>query len=645
MLAKLMQGIRKTKCSGHPPPCQMCEQLDTACVVDLTLDMRRRTALQRTMEESRAFQDTLKAVIGILRSGDSAEIQDFVMHIQRKAEEEDALEALQNELQRRGKSESVGLSRKIKEEEDGNQDFGLEEEEEGSTNELASTPSSARKRTFSMQGGDPPRPLINPLQRGSSDSGEGESLASRYLPLISKLRTASDREATRILHDLRTSPVSTEDLASLNLLGRRHSRPNLNIQTNQYSGIAQTSSLDRANWHPSLRITRPDLLPPLTSSPQGRWNEQSSDISTSQVCMTFIVPAPFHYVTFHYAPLFRKAQADQTTQPFNRSISGQTDSGTAGMASHSDPGAPRFPMSSASQHQPSSLIAPSASPENQAYSVTYNATQVQHSSPVLEMFGDLRALGASNSGQYHTSLEEFTVRSSATIPVYLIQSRLIIEDSPLNKVSTGFRDAARHMIATGTPEIEIVNGTDVVVDLFFRERWLTDGFTCSSWACELCRSFGEVDNFVRLACVFLLTRLMRVLVPSAMTKPVVTDPFQWMICPTPKTYSEIPESQRPTPTQCFIPHMPAIDLHPIPAMRDLLCHRLQDWVTPTTQTGLSCNWPLSIDEALDIDLVTGSIKVSKIFGEHVSRCENWSFNSYALTLYPELEGKVRIKDG
>jgi hypothetical protein len=136
--------------------------------------------------------------------------------------------------------------------------------------------------------------------------------------------------------------------------------------------------------------------------------------------------------------------------------------------------------------------------------------QVRKTSQVLEMFGDLRALGGSNSRQYHTSLEEFTVQSAATVPVYLIQSRLVIEDSPLSKVFTGFRDAARQMVATGTPVLDIVNGDDVVVDLLFRDRTLNDGFTCSSWACELCRSFGEVHDFVRIGWAFLLTKLMRV---------------------------------------------------------------------------------------------------------------------------------------
>lgn len=125
----------------------------------------------------------------------------------------------------------------------------------------------------------------------------------------------------------------------------------------------------------------------------------------------------------------------------------------------------------------------------------------------------------------------------------------------------------------------------------------------------------------------------------------MTNNLQWMICPTPETYSEMPECIRPTPTQCFVPHMPAIDLYPMPAMRDLLCHKLQDWMTPMTQTGASCNWPLSMDEALDTDAATGSVRVSKLFGDHVSRAENWSLNSYALTLYPELEGKIRVEDG
>lgn len=63
-----------------------------------------------------------------------------------------------------------------------------------------------------------------------------------------------------------------------------------------------------------------------------------------------------------------------------------------------------------------------------------------------------------------------------------------------------------------------------------------------------------------------------------------------------------------------------------------------------TQTGVSCNWPFTTDDVLETDAATGSIKVLKLFGDQVSECENWSSNSDALILYPDLEGMVRIED-
>jgi hypothetical protein len=90
--------------------------------------------------------------------------------------------------------------------------------------------------------------------------------------------------------------------------------------------------------------------------------------------------------------------------------------------------------------------------------------------------------------------------------------------------------------------------------------------------------------------------------------------------------------------------MPAVDLHPIPAYRDLLCNRLTDWIAPMIAVGVSCNWPFSAREALETNPVSGSIKISQLFAEHVSKRENWSMTSYGLSLYPELAGKVRIED-
>jgi hypothetical protein len=170
---------------------------------------------------------------------------------------------------------------------------------------------------------------------------------------------------------------------------------------------------------------------------------------------------------------------------------------------------------SGAHSQPMGLSSRDASNDIQSHPTIHDAIQVHGKAQVLELFGDLRALDGSASRQCHLPLADFSLCSSTTIPVHLIQSRLVVENSPLSKVFTGFRDAARHMVATGTPGLDIINGTHVVVDLLFRERQPIDAFTCFSWASELCRSFGEVNDFVRIGCVFLLTRLMRVSLPIA----------------------------------------------------------------------------------------------------------------------------------
>ena len=266
----------------------MCEQLDTPCVIDLTLDMRRRTALQRTMEESRAFQDTLNGVIGILRSGDRTETQALIMHIQSAADEDDLLETLQTELHKRGNPDGLRLGRQIKDEEEESLNFGSDDEGESYKSESVLTPGLSRKRTHPSHKDDKPRPSISPIQSGASESREGDSLASTYLPLLSKLRTVSDHEATRILHDLRTSPVNSDGVAALNLLERRHSRPNLNLQTSQSPTRTHRTvmqSPDRVAWHPSLQLTRADVHAQVAiTASQGQRGDPTAGRYTTQVC-------------------------------------------------------------------------------------------------------------------------------------------------------------------------------------------------------------------------------------------------------------------------------------------------------------------------------------------------------------------------
>jgi hypothetical protein len=76
--------------------------------------------------------------------------------------------------------------------------------------------------------------------------------------------------------------------------------------------------------------------------------------------------------------------------------------------------------------------------------------------------------GQDNLHRSDASINDPYVQSSATIPKYLLQSRLVLENSPLSKVFTGFRDAARQMVATGTYPVDVIGGDNFIVDLFFR---------------------------------------------------------------------------------------------------------------------------------------------------------------------------------
>jgi hypothetical protein len=64
---------RKSKCSGTAP-CTACQINDLECVIDLSSDMRRKTAMQRYLEERRIHAQTLEDLAGIIRQNEVAEL-------------------------------------------------------------------------------------------------------------------------------------------------------------------------------------------------------------------------------------------------------------------------------------------------------------------------------------------------------------------------------------------------------------------------------------------------------------------------------------------------------------------------------------------------------------------------------------------
>jgi hypothetical protein len=85
------------------------------------------------------------------------------------------------------------------------------------------------KKPVSLPEGEVAKPDIIHIQAA------GAGLVPEYLPLMSKLRSASDLDAIQILRDIRSIPVRTKGLAALSLLDSDQSRPHPDPQTSQYA--------------------------------------------------------------------------------------------------------------------------------------------------------------------------------------------------------------------------------------------------------------------------------------------------------------------------------------------------------------------------------------------------------------------------
>ncbi|KAK5229744.1 hypothetical protein LTR72_001276 [Exophiala xenobiotica] len=202
------------------------------------------------------------------------------------------------------------------------------------------------------------------------------------------------------------------------------------------------------------------------------------------------------------------------------------------------------------------------------------------------------------------------------------------EQSPMATAYTSFREWASKQLNSGVPKELIFGSEKVEVDLFFRSRETTDPHTVSTWASEYFRALTNIDVFVCLAGIFNYDRFMR-----------------WIIAPSAETYARVPPGQRPTPCQRLVPHHPASDLPVLPELRDGLIYDLRDFILASQSYGTSINWNMGLQEAVDIDPVTGKMSISTAFAEHVWHLENWSFSAGFAAVFPELRRRYRILPG
>ena len=214
------------------------------------------------------------------------------------------------------------------------------------------------------------------------------------------------------------------------------------------------------------------------------------------------------------------------------------------------------------------------------------------------------------------------------IPTHLLLPLSSIENSVMCRLFSDFLDAARHMLLTGTPVEEILDANDVFVDLFFRQRrHQNEQLTASSWASEVVSRMLELDDFMRLAWVVLLTLMVR-----------------WLLFPTKETYEDVPTMMRPVWTQRIVSHVGSIDVCPFPVLRQSLIYRNRDWITALVKSQCSVNWTRSMAETVERDEQTGAIKLTKQFRAHAMEAENWSVSGKILDDFQEVEGRIKITD-
>ena len=105
--------------------------------------------------------------------------------------------------------------------------------------------------------------------------------------------------------------------------------------------------------------------------------------------------------------------------------------------------------------------------------------------------------------------------TSLNVPLYQILPLTGIDDSPLARSYTSYRDEARSMLASGISSRELLGDWHTRVDLVFRPRRPSDAHSVCNWAAELSAAFR--DDFTMpwvLAHVMMMARFIRVSTPK-----------------------------------------------------------------------------------------------------------------------------------
>ncbi|OCT48154.1 hypothetical protein CLCR_03943 [Cladophialophora carrionii] len=568
---------RKTKCSGGPSPCQLCETLGTDCVIDLSLDMRRKAAFQRTIDESRNYQDALNTLLDAIREGPSHRLEALFDYVRSGATNQEITVAVQHQLIHAG-------------DEDG--DETMSSQADGVDSVLEDI-----------------KPGKSPADMSSfgSDSGRGRPADPGPIPistLLSSLKNCSESQGEAILRQFLAVKAGGKASLPSHLADGKSPGEVTGAGSCTYDRKVVVQNRVHGYSVPHLHSWRGRVLESHTAS----LGESDAD------------PFP----SFRFTTCTRDDTATDDGQfthfePPSRRFSegGPPPHSDHSQALHSDSPSPATGLSRQSSRYP--ML-------NTDISLSALTVASSPATPYLELVTNFPS-GQVRQNEWDLCVAQEDHVTRLRIPRHLILPLVVPDDSPMSRTYTDYLFGARRMLESGVPASDVLGHSDrVAVDLFFRPRRANDKFDCASWACEVSRSY-DTDVFVRLATACLLTHMMR-----------------WHLVPTQENYQRIPDMMKPTPTQCMIPHIGAIETIPLPPVRDAAINKLRDWLTPLIEAEWSVNWPHSVEMAVERDSLTGATVLTQRFHEHVTRYDNWSVAGRFLLSFPEVAGQIRLHE-
>lgn len=237
----------------------------------------------------------------------------------------------------------------------------------------------------------------------------------------------------------------------------------------------------------------------------------------------------------------------------------------------------------------------------------------------LPLSSSITANGYSDKVQCHQAL-------NFSIPDHFIFPIVDIDESPLGRAITDFRQLGARLIARGTPLCQVADQGLIDVTLFFRERLPEDPVNASTWASEMLRAFrGTFSDRLLLACAVCVGSLMR-----------------WFLAPTPERYAQVPSIVRPTRLQRLKPHPPWVDVMIFPSFRNALVDRLRDWVEPCMEAGWDLLWSRPLEQALFHDARTQQIFLTPEFAVYIDNPKRWLMRKSILEEFSEIQGSEII---